>query len=1177
MAERGFFGQFLVDIEALLPGAGAATLSFLKVGVDGREQAMLARAAALLEDQAVDAIYFETPVRAVTDVQRQAFELDLSAKGYRLLKRYGQGSREHGGAEVYVSPRVARLLPLAAFQNTVGGELSASASAPTEQDELQRQVAELMAKRDDAEHMAREVYRLFDDMRARERRARAEAALALERLERTRSHLSYRLGAALVQASRSLWGWLALPWALLRAYTDFRRSSHNGSPELLLAAQDRLRPGNNALSVPIKSDWERVTVECSGAPGELWVHSLSVTSGAVAAVELVVDRIGGEPRVTGINGTDFDGQGGDYFPVVRNVKLRAGQPVALIGFDSAVGELALRLRKTRGEPCIVRFELRGGGSSRLATIRDKKPAQLRAWAPAKMAIGRIKAPGTSLPSALFRAHKLLQEGRAEEAVALAEADATNEERPAVSLLRATLVGADDEQWLRHVNEYVVRLGLSPIQLKPGAEPRFQRLHSVNERVVEDGPLVSVIMPAFNAARTLELSTRSILNQTWRRLELIVVDDQSSDDTWQIAQRLAATDARVRLLRNAANVGPYVSKNIALRVAQGEYVTGHDADDWAHPERIQAHVTLAMAGKVRASLAGMLRMHGDGRFTRFAPQGPNTTDGALVAGFISALFEARFLKERLGGWDEVRFGGDSELIKRAELALGRSLPRYGYLSMICLDSPDGLTNHPEFGHSPTLGVSPTRKAYRASFEAWHASLDASDTYLPFPQVRRRFDVPQGAAVDAHALAATLRSHTCSADNPSGMIRGSDVCDVCIVTDLRFPGGNASSTLEEVRCFQALGLRVLLVHCPSARSQGKPISGRFEAFRSICEHSYNVSSIETDVLIVRHPTVVVCPRFEALIPRIRAKASAVIVNNALRRSDGERVYSLDVLSKNVAALGSPSKSIYPLGPAIRKEIEAIGEGSLLAREDWTPTFDSKEFEFRPKSTMTAPFVIGRHARDGVEKWIEDREKLSGAYPEDRDFAVRILGGADAAVTVLGALPANWEVLPFGSLPPAEYLASLDALVYFPHSGLTEAFGRTLMEAIFSGVPCVVPPLFEATFEDMAFYCQPHEVSSVVRRLSTYPDWRLHFLAQARQRARVYDSRVLHQRLLALRGEASSSVAPQPSPFDVSSAAGLTPGVFGSTLSAYKAWVESGRRRTKLADQPPGSFASSSQTRS
>ena len=84
----------------------------------------------------------------------------------------------------------------------------------------------------------------------------------------------------------------------------------------------------------------------------------------------------------------------------------------------------------------------------------------------------------------------------------------------------------------------------------------------------------VMMPAWNSEDTLEAAAMSILDQTWQNLELLIVDDASHDDTWAVMEILARRDERVRITRNKVNVGPYVSKNVALGHARGDWITGH---------------------------------------------------------------------------------------------------------------------------------------------------------------------------------------------------------------------------------------------------------------------------------------------------------------------------------------------------------------------------------------------------------------------------------------------------------------------------------------------------------------------------------------------------------------------------------------------------------------------------
>ena len=341
----------------------------------------------------------------------------------------------------------------------------------------------------------------------------------------------------------------------------------------------------------------------------------------------------------------------------------------------------------------------------------------------------------------------------------AAALAGEQERPAIALLRANLALGSDEAWLRHVNAYLTQFGLEPLQLAEGPGERFWRIRAATPRQVDDGPLVTVIMPAFNAGDSLEFAARSVLDQTWRRLELVIVDDASDDRTAEIAKASARAVDRVTVLHNRANVGPYVSKNFGLRVARGQFITGHDADDWAHPERIERQVRhMLQAGPaLKAHLMGMLRCEATGLFSRLSRVTNNSRDGGLQAAFISAFFDARFLHETVGHWDEARFAGDSELIGRVERILGAPVERVHCMGMVCLDSPAGLTNHPEHGYSPERGLSESRHLYREAFRRWHRTLDAHSGRLDFPQKVRRFPIPDAVRVDPDALARCVQGH------------------------------------------------------------------------------------------------------------------------------------------------------------------------------------------------------------------------------------------------------------------------------------------------------------------------------------------------------------------------------------------------------------------------------------
>jgi glycosyltransferase involved in cell wall biosynthesis len=111
--------------------------------------------------------------------------------------------------------------------------------------------------------------------------------------------------------------------------------------------------------------------------------------------------------------------------------------------------------------------------------------------------------------------------------------------------------------------------------------------------------VSVIVPAYNAAKTIDETLMSVRSQSWRDLEIIVVDDGSTDDTRERAERHAAEDARVRVIRQP-NGGVAAARNRGVAEAAGDLVAPVDADDLWRPTKIEKQlVSLRAAGEAVA--------------------------------------------------------------------------------------------------------------------------------------------------------------------------------------------------------------------------------------------------------------------------------------------------------------------------------------------------------------------------------------------------------------------------------------------------------------------------------------------------------------------------------------------------------------------------------------------------
>lgn len=109
--------------------------------------------------------------------------------------------------------------------------------------------------------------------------------------------------------------------------------------------------------------------------------------------------------------------------------------------------------------------------------------------------------------------------------------------------------------------------------------------------LKKNPLLSVIMPVYNSEQYVKQAVESILNQTYKKFEFIIIDDASTDSTFKILTNFKKIDKRIILTRNKDNLGVTKSLNKAIAKASGKYIVRMDADDWSYPERFQLQVEL----------------------------------------------------------------------------------------------------------------------------------------------------------------------------------------------------------------------------------------------------------------------------------------------------------------------------------------------------------------------------------------------------------------------------------------------------------------------------------------------------------------------------------------------------------------------------------------------------------
>jgi len=186
------------------------------------------------------------------------------------------------------------------------------------------------------------------------------------------------------------------------------------------------------------------------------------------------------------------------------------------------------------------------------------------------------------------------------------------------------------------------------------------------------PVVSVVMPVYNAAATVAQSMHSVLAQTHAGVELLVVDDCSRDGSAAVVDDVAATDPRVVTLRLPRNGGVAAARNAGIEAASGDYMAFLDSDDWWHPRKLAVQIARMHATGARVSYTGYQRVDEAGRpLSLVRPPGAvgyadmlkSNRIGNLTGVYDRSLGDARF--QRVGHEDYVFW---LQMVRRAGIAV-----------------------------------------------------------------------------------------------------------------------------------------------------------------------------------------------------------------------------------------------------------------------------------------------------------------------------------------------------------------------------------------------------------------------------------------------------------------------------------------------------------------------------
>lgn len=601
-----------------------------------------------------------------------------------------------------------------------------------------------------------------------------------------------------------------------------------------------------------------------------------------------------------------------------------------------------------------------------------------------------------------------------------------------------------ENWIHHVSALYKRKGLPGLRLHDqDSKLSIDNLASdLAEPRTINGPKITVIVPTFEGATRIDTTLRSLVNQSWKNIEIIVVDDGSSPENASELREICGKYEDVLLLEQGENRGAYPARNLGLQYSTGQYVTVHDDDDWSHPEKLAIQAQYLISNpKVKACVSRHIRVTEDMKFTRI-----NSNPKYIQSNYSSLMLE-RSMVEALGGWHEINRGADEEFKKRVE--------RFGdtKVATVC---PLPLSFTRTHDQSLTAGEisrgyqDPSRLFYHASFTRVHKT-------MTWPSQ----ETVQGISAPANMCAGMRGKHL-------GRF------DMVVAADFSLDDFQQHKVLRDARIAADNGLRVGLLNLFSPHSDANGVPS--EETLLLAEHpNIEVLSLKDSAVVSKliAPDPSVLQFVENLASNLEVATLAILWHESVA-SEFRKLYDESTVVRNAEKLfpGVEIESFNSSGKRIWQSALTFKTESPSARE-WRDIPVVGRFSDRQNSQNTM--------------WPAQLADIHAIYGQNSSWQVSMYGSApllSEKATVI--LSASHYVEP-ESQDFAEFLDSIDFWIPFGEErGLALVEG--VLEAQASGKVVILPYRYRSVFGSSAIYSSPKNVAGVITRL-----WRDKFLYQ------------------------------------------------------------------------------------
>jgi len=256
-----------------------------------------------------------------------------------------------------------------------------------------------------------------------------------------------------------------------------------------------------------------------------------------------------------------------------------------------------------------------------------------------------------------------------------------------------------------------------------------------EKEIKEDKLISCIMTAYNTENLIGEAIESLIKQTYKNLEIIIIDDCSTDSTLEKIKEHMKKDKRIRGFKSNINYGPFVGKNYGLKVAKGDYFIFHDSDDKCSENYIKYSYLNYLNNQSKVTFTACKVIHSKETLEKYG----RGEDIESVRICNQSSFFGRDVFEEVGYFDSVRFGSDSEfrdrLIAYYDKLVGINLDLILYYY---LKREGGLTCSKETGFNN--GKNLVRETYRQNYTNYHKKIKSKEVspYVSFPQTKFNYE-------------------------------------------------------------------------------------------------------------------------------------------------------------------------------------------------------------------------------------------------------------------------------------------------------------------------------------------------------------------------------------------------------------------------------------------------------